>query len=250
MVEEKTAKNEEKELLNRRFHFFLIGTSFLIAAFAVAVTSPKDGVVDSCQVLRLAHFVNAAGLYTALVFVLYNFYTASLISAQGQFHTPFELIRRFFRDLWRFMTHPLDTNRTGHADTWLVPFGFAVFWIIVWFVVLPDRWVPGAFGIGLPLFILGLQQTISTQRRKAMLFITLLSPKGKGEEAIKYLKEDALKAPKSIKVRDIYFTLGRYDGVIVFEAPDVKTAMDYVMKVGFATDYSVETLTAISAKEL
>jgi len=81
-----------------------------------------------------------------------------------------------------------------------------------------------------------------------MLFVTLLSPKGKGTEAVTYLKE--LKAPAGIAIRDVYFTFGRYDGVIIFEAPDVKAAMNFVMETGFATDYTVETLTAIPAKEL
>ena len=80
-----------------------------------------------------------------------------------------------------------------------------------------------------------------------MLFVTLLSPKGKGAEAVKYLKE--LKAAAGITIRDVYFTFGRYDGVIVFEASDAKTAMNFVMKTGFATDYTAETLTAIPAKE-
>ena len=81
-----------------------------------------------------------------------------------------------------------------------------------------------------------------------MLFVSLLSPKGKGREAVNYLKE--LKAPQGITVRAIYFTFGRYDGVIVFEAPDPKTAMDFVMEIGFATDYTIETLTAVLAEEL
>ena len=81
-----------------------------------------------------------------------------------------------------------------------------------------------------------------------MVFITLLSPKGKGTEAVNYLKE--LKAPSGVTIRDVYFTLGRYDGIIVFEAPSVKRAMDFVIATGFATDYTVETLTAIPAKEL
>jgi len=57
------------------------------------------------------------------------------------------------------------------------------------------------------------------RRRRDILFLTLLSPKGKGREAISYLKE--LKAPQGIIIGDVYFTFGRYDGVIVFEAPDV-----------------------------
>ena len=81
-----------------------------------------------------------------------------------------------------------------------------------------------------------------------MLFISLLSPKGKGKEAVDYLKK--LTTPQGIKVQNIYVTFGRYDGVIVFEAPDMKTAMNFVMETGFATDYTMETLTAVPAKEL
>ena len=81
-----------------------------------------------------------------------------------------------------------------------------------------------------------------------MVFVMLLSPKGKGSEAVKYLKE--LKAPPGITIRDVYFILGRYDGVIVFEAPDARTAMSFAMETGFATDYTAETLTAVPAKEL
>jgi len=83
-----------------------------------------------------------------------------------------------------------------------------------------------------------------------MVFITLLSPKGKGEEAVNYLIELKAKSPVGITIRDVYFTLGRYDGIIVFEAPSVNTAMSFVMAIGFATDYTVETLTAIHAKGL
>ncbi len=81
-----------------------------------------------------------------------------------------------------------------------------------------------------------------------MLFISLLSPKGRGSEAVNYLKE--LKAAQGITVNAVYFTFGRYDGVIIFEAPDAKTALNFVMETGFATDYTVETLAAVPAKEL
>jgi len=81
-----------------------------------------------------------------------------------------------------------------------------------------------------------------------MLFVTLLTPKGKGREAVNYLKK--LKAPKGIRVLDIYFTMGRFDGVIIFEASDAKTAIRFAADVGFTTDYSVETLTAIPAKDM
>ena len=81
-----------------------------------------------------------------------------------------------------------------------------------------------------------------------MLFVTLLSPKGKGTEAVRYLKE--LKAPPGITIRDVYFTFGRYDGIVVLEARDANTAMNFIMEMAFATDYTAETLMAVPAKEL
>ena len=81
-----------------------------------------------------------------------------------------------------------------------------------------------------------------------MLFITLLSPKGKGREAISHLKE--LKAPQGITVRGVYVTFGRYDGVVVFEASEPRTAMGFVFDIGFETDYTVETLSAVPARDV
>jgi uncharacterized protein with GYD domain len=81
-----------------------------------------------------------------------------------------------------------------------------------------------------------------------MFFVSLLSPKGKGKEAITYLKK--LKSPKGITIHGVYVTFGRYDGVFAFEAPDLKKAMDFVVTVGIGTGYLVETLIAIPAKEI
>lgn len=81
-----------------------------------------------------------------------------------------------------------------------------------------------------------------------MLFMSLLVPKGKGKEAIEYLKK--LKAPKGIIIRDVCVTFGRYDGVVLFEAPDAKIALNFALEIGFATDYTVETLSAVPVKEL
>jgi uncharacterized protein with GYD domain len=83
---------------------------------------------------------------------------------------------------------------------------------------------------------------------KAMLFVTLMTPKGKGNEAVKYLRD--VKAPEGIKIRDVYFTFGRYDGILIFEAPDESAAMKFVMDMGFATQYTMETLVAVPAREL
>ncbi len=80
-----------------------------------------------------------------------------------------------------------------------------------------------------------------------MLFVTLFSPKGKGIDAVKHLKR--LRDKENIKIRDVFFTFGRYDGILIFEAPNERAAMKFVMETGFATEYAVETLIAIPARE-
>ncbi len=81
-----------------------------------------------------------------------------------------------------------------------------------------------------------------------MLFITLLSPKGKGADAVKHLK--TLKAPKSITIREVFFTFGRYDGIIIFEAANEAAAIKFVMQTGFNTNYTMETLVAVSTNKI
>jgi len=81
-----------------------------------------------------------------------------------------------------------------------------------------------------------------------MLYMSLLTPKGKGKDAVDYLKK--LKAPEGIEVREVCITFGRFDGVILFDAPDAKTALNFALEVGFATDYTIETLSAVPVREL
>jgi uncharacterized protein with GYD domain len=75
-----------------------------------------------------------------------------------------------------------------------------------------------------------------------------MKPKGKGTNAVEYLKQ--LKSRGVIKIIDVYFTFGRYDGVIIFEAPNEEEAIKFVMETGFATQYTMETLVAVSAEKL
>lgn len=81
-----------------------------------------------------------------------------------------------------------------------------------------------------------------------MLFVTLLSPRGKGADAIKHLK--ALKPPNDITIRQVFFTFGRYDGIIIFEAANEAAAMRFVMQAGFDTNYVIETLIAVPTNEI
>ena len=81
-----------------------------------------------------------------------------------------------------------------------------------------------------------------------MLFVTLMKPKGKGANAIEYLKK--LREQDKVKILNVYFTFGRYDGIIIFEAPNEEAAMKFVMETGFATQYTMETLIAVPAEKL
>lgn len=67
-------------------------------------------------------------------------------------------------------------------------------------------------------------------------------------DAVKQLK--SLREKGNVKVRDVFFTFGRFDGVIIFEAASEKDAMEFIMETGFSTQYTMETLVAVSAKEL
>ena len=53
--------------------------------------------------------------------------------------------------------------------------------------------------------------------------------------------------PMGVKIHSIYWTLGRYDSVLIIEAPDEKTAMKILTRVG---DYAAtETMVAIPREE-
>jgi uncharacterized protein with GYD domain len=52
---------------------------------------------------------------------------------------------------------------------------------------------------------------------------------------------------QGVKVHGMYWTLGRYDAVAIFEAPDEKTAMK--MAISRADDMDMETLVAVPLEE-
>lgn len=53
--------------------------------------------------------------------------------------------------------------------------------------------------------------------------------------------------PMGVKIHSIYWTLGRYDVVLVAEAPDEKAAMAILL--AFGDDASSETLVAVPREE-
>lgn len=55
--------------------------------------------------------------------------------------------------------------------------------------------------------------------------------------------------PAGIKIHGVYLLFGRYDGAILFEAPDLRAAKDFILRAATSL-YKTETLTALPAEEL
>ena len=53
-----------------------------------------------------------------------------------------------------------------------------------------------------------------------------------------------------VKVRDIFWTLGRYDGVLVFESPDEETATAVMLHLGSQGNVHTQTARAFTAAEM
>ena len=53
-----------------------------------------------------------------------------------------------------------------------------------------------------------------------------------------------------VKVKDIYWTLGDYDGLLIFEAPDDETATGMLLHLGAAGNVHTTTVRAFSAAEI
>ena len=77
------------------------------------------------------------------------------------------------------------------------------------------------------------------------------------EQGIRTIKESpkrsdafkALAAKAGVKVKEIYWTQGRYDIITVIEAPDAATATSLGLAIASLGNVRTETLTAFSAEE-
>jgi len=80
-----------------------------------------------------------------------------------------------------------------------------------------------------------------------MIFVTLSRWRGKPtKENIEKTNKIIASEPRA-RVLGFYWTLGRYDAVLIVEAPDEKTVMKMLLKAG---DYAAtETMVAIPREE-
>jgi len=86
-------------------------------------------------------------------------------------------------------------------------------------------------------------------------FISTLSFTEQGAKAIKQTcaRAEAFGADAGklgVEVRDIFWTLGATDGVIVFDAPDDETATSAMLKLASAGNVHTQTARAYNAQEM
>ena len=86
-------------------------------------------------------------------------------------------------------------------------------------------------------------------------FITLISLTEHGEEDIKHSVEraDAFRATAEkagATVKDVYWTLGGYDGVLIFEAPDDETATSLMLSLGKKGHVRTKTMRAFNSDQI
>ncbi len=85
-----------------------------------------------------------------------------------------------------------------------------------------------------------------------MKFLALLKMSAsKAGELPSFLKRiKGVTPPSNVKVHEVYFLFGQYDAAIIFEAQDLPSAKDFIVKVSIPGVYRVEALPAISVEEL
>jgi uncharacterized protein with GYD domain len=81
-----------------------------------------------------------------------------------------------------------------------------------------------------------------------LFFIVLAKMRGEMTPEFRELNAKTMKnPPRGVKIHSVFWTLGRYDFVIVYEAPSEKEAMK--MGAAWAKFVASETLTAIPQEE-
>ena len=67
------------------------------------------------------------------------------------------------------------------------------------------------------------------------------------ESVVESLRKQVLEAKEGLRYHGIYWTLGRYDVITIFEAKDEAAAMNMAIRRG--DDFEMETLVALPAEE-
>lgn len=86
-------------------------------------------------------------------------------------------------------------------------------------------------------------------------FISLINLTQRAEEDIHHTvdRSDAFREAAGrhgATVKDIYWTLGGYDGVLIFDAPDDQTAAGLLLSLGASGNVRTQTLRAFDREEI
>jgi uncharacterized protein with GYD domain len=84
-----------------------------------------------------------------------------------------------------------------------------------------------------------------------LLFITLLEVLSgmAGDQPGTLKRIRSVAPPGGIRILGVYFLFGRYDGAILFEASDLRTAKEFILRAATHI-YKTETLATLPAEEL
>lgn len=86
-------------------------------------------------------------------------------------------------------------------------------------------------------------------------YITLAKFTGQGAKSVRDTTKRAkmfmeLAKKRKVSYKGIYWTMGRFDVISVFEAPDDETATALVLDLGSKGNVSTQTMRAFSAQEM
>ena len=80
-----------------------------------------------------------------------------------------------------------------------------------------------------------------------MIFISLIKFRKKAKDVAEFGKKLMQNLPEGVKILDSYWTLGRFDAVWIYEAPNEKVAMQLGIEAGELMQ--TQTLVAVSRDE-
>ena len=96
---------------------------------------------------------------------------------------------------------------------------------------------------------------MAKKNRKMATFVALFGWTDQGIRSVKNTLKRADKFESNIRkiggtVKNVYWTMGRYDGIIIFEVPDEETATALMLAGCSAGNVRTETLRAFSAGDM
>ena len=166
----KENERHQSTLLFERLNYFLTGSAFLVTGYAALAVSIKHWT-SSQPILLLAYLVNGAGLYLSIFFAIMGHLNTKILDViniqiktfeltdnkhaqrwenlsevierevvKKEFHSnPYSLVCGPFIGFWSFVKKPLHMGTA--PNTYMIPVGFLVFWLVVFFFIFPPHFL-------------------------------------------------------------------------------------------------------------